>query len=125
MTKATVILGAGASNGVWNGVGNVDLNWQPPLTSGLFGPLRQKARGEMDRVYEPILNHYRGAQVVQMEISPRLRDEDVSIEAELEKYAHADGPYRQRQFRDVPRTFGTSSSRSLKSTRRGQATTSI
>ncbi len=96
MEKLCIILGAGASNDVWNGSSPINRqDFKPPLAKDLFDLNANKA-------YWEVLQRYGGARVIADLLTSHLGIGDYNIEKELTHYAqHRDRRLREA-YRQVP-----------------------
>jgi len=98
MKKAAVILGAGASNDVWNGVGNPNPALIPPLTKHLFG----RPPPEQDD-FSRFLTEYPSAMHLAGIVNSRVVDGQViTFEDQLTEFAKSSDPVIQQHFKQVP-----------------------
>lgn len=106
MERAVVVLGAGASYDMWNGLGTRALAYRPPLTAEMFGrydPRPVDGAGDFDdRVHGALLDTYRGAAAIAQVLAPALASGTVAIERALRTFAEHPSPASRRNFLHVP-----------------------
>jgi len=90
MQKAAVILGAGASHGVWNEVGPKPDGPPPPVTDELFGAQ-----------FDSTLQTYPGAVVVGALLRSKMGARDFNFERELAHIARREEEGTQADYKDV------------------------
>jgi hypothetical protein len=94
--KICVILGAGASNDVYNvGTKKNNEGWKPPLVKDLFN-IRENPS------YWEIMSRYTGAQVLSSELGPLIKSGAVSLENKLKEYATHENSQIKEHFKHIP-----------------------
>ena len=97
LTKACVILGAGASHAV-HGEGSTlfsDSSFRPPLARDLFDINGNNA-------YYNVLSRYPDAVVLTQQLAPLITKGEVSIEEKLTYYSNNDSPTIREKFKQIP-----------------------
>lgn len=96
MTKACVILGAGASKDAWNSGSPKNDDYEPPLASELF---KTGVRGS---VYHKVAGNYPRAYYLANLLAPYQGGSGFNLEEKLREFAYHDDDHIRDAFKEVP-----------------------